>query len=57
MSKKAKKLIDIEQNSTGQLDSIIREELLIQCDHKILKYDGRALNGDEIYTRLKEEVL
>lgn len=52
MSKKAKKLIDIEQNSTGQLDSIIREELLIQCDHKILKYDGRALNGDEIYTRL-----
>ncbi|MGN9164738.1 2-oxoacid:acceptor oxidoreductase subunit alpha [Tissierellaceae bacterium HCP3S3_D8] len=57
MSKKAKRLIDIEQNSTGQLDSIIREELLIRCDHKILKYDGRALNGDEIYTRLKEEVL
>lgn len=57
MSKKAKRLIDIEQNSTGQLDSIIREELLIKCDHKILKYDGRALNGDEIYTRLKEEVL
>lgn len=57
MSKKAKKLIDVEQNSTGQLDSLIREELLIKCDHKILKYDGRALNGDEIYTRLKEEVL
>ncbi|HZJ83301.1 MAG TPA: 2-oxoacid:acceptor oxidoreductase subunit alpha [Clostridia bacterium] len=57
LSKKAKCLIDIEQNSTGQLESIIREELLIKCDHRILKYDGRALNGDEIYERLKEEVL
>lgn len=57
LSKKAKRLIDIEQNSTAQLDSIIREELLIKSDHKILKYDGRAFSGDEIYRRLKEEVL
>lgn len=57
LAPKAKKLIDIEQNSTGQLDSIIREQLLIKSDYKLLKYDGRAFNGEEIYDRLKGEVL
>ena len=57
MYKKSKKLIAVEQNSTAQLDSLIREELLIKCNHKILKYDGRAFSGEEIYRRLKEEVL
>ncbi len=55
--KKAKNLIAVEQNSTGQLESIIREEMLIKASHKILKYDGRAFSGEEIYRRLKEEVL
>lgn len=55
--KGAKNLISIEQNSTAQLDSLIRQELLIKCNHKILKYDGRAFSGEEIYDRLKEEVL
>ena len=57
MYKKAHNLIAIEQNSTGQLDSLIREEMLIKSNHKILKYDGRAFSGEEIYQRLKEEVL
>ncbi len=57
MYPKVKKLIDIEQNATAQLDGIIREEALIRCSHKILKYDGRAFSGEEIYNRLKEEVL
>lgn len=57
MYPKAEKLIDIEQNATAQLDSIIREEVLIKSSHKILKYDGRAFSGEEIYNRLKEEVL
>ncbi len=57
MYKKAKNLIAVEQNSTAQLDSLIREEMLIKCNHKILKYDGRAFSGEEIYERLKEEVL
>lgn len=57
MSKSAKKIIDVEQNATGQLDSIIREEALIKCSHKILKYDGRPFSGDEIYERLKGEVI
>lgn len=50
----AKKLISIEQNATGQLESLIREEALIKSTHKILKYDGRPFNGDELYNRLKE---
>lgn len=57
MYKNAKNLIAVEQNSTGQLDSLIREEMLIKSNHKILKYDGRAFSGEEIYQRLKEEVL
>ena len=57
MYKKAKNLIAVEQNSTAQLDSLIREELLIKSDYKILKYDGRAFSGEEIIGRLKEEVL
>lgn len=57
MYKKAKNLIAVEQNSTAQLDSLIREEMLIKSNHKILKYDGRAFSGEEIYERLKEEVL
>lgn len=57
MQKKAKNLITVEQNSTAQLDSLIREKMLITCNHEILKYDGRAFSGEEIYDRLKEEVL
>jgi 2-oxoglutarate ferredoxin oxidoreductase subunit alpha len=57
MYKTAKNLIVVEQNSTAQLDGLIRQEMLIKCSHKILKYDGRAFSGEEIYDRLKEEVL
>lgn len=52
----AKMIIDIEQNFTAQLDSIIREETSFKSDKKILKFDGRPFSGDEIYNRLKEEV-
>ena len=54
ISKFAKRIIDVEQNATAQLDSLIREELLIKSTDKILKYDGRPFSGDELYTRLKE---
>ena len=54
MKKSAKRIIDVEQNATAQLDSLIREELLIKSTDKILKYDGRPFSGDELYTRLKE---
>lgn len=53
-SKKAKKLINIEQNATGQLASLIRENTGIEFSSSILKYDGRPLSAEEIYTKLKE---
>lgn len=52
--KGADRLISVEQNATGQLESLIREEALVRTDAKILKYDGRPFSGHEVYHRLKE---
>jgi len=57
LCKNAKNIIDIEQNATGQLNSIIKEETPYESNFKILKFDGRPFSGDEIYRRLKDEVL
>jgi len=53
-SNKAKKIINIEQNATGQLALIIRENTGIEFNNSILKYDGRPISGGEIYNNLKE---
>lgn len=46
-------IINVEQNATGQLAALIREETLINCEHSILKYDGRQLSVDDILNGLK----
>lgn len=46
------KIINIEQNATGQLASLIRENTGIVCDSSILKYDGRPISSQEIYNKL-----
>lgn len=46
-------IINVEQNATGQLAALIREETLINCEHSILKYDGRQLSVDDILSGLK----
>ncbi|MDO9492461.1 2-oxoacid:acceptor oxidoreductase subunit alpha [Acetobacterium sp.] len=46
-------IINVEQNATGQLAALIREETLICCKHSILKYDGRQLSVDDILTGIK----
>jgi len=46
----------VEQNYTGQLAKLIRQEIGIECHDSILKYDGRQLSGYEIYTQVKKEV-
>ncbi|NLX61204.1 MAG: 2-oxoacid:acceptor oxidoreductase subunit alpha [Tissierellia bacterium] len=56
LSRKAKKIIDVEQNAMAQLDSLIREVALLKSDHKILKYDGRPFTTDEVYRRIKEVI-
>ena len=56
-SKSAKTIVNVEQNYTGQLAKLISQETQIKCHKSILKYDGRQLNGQEIYSRMKDEVL
>ena len=49
-------LINVEQNATGQLAALIRQEALIACTHSILRYDGRPMSGQYISDRLKEVI-
>lgn len=56
IGKTAGNIIDIEQNATAQLESLINEKSNIKCTHRILKYDGRPFNADEIMERLESIV-
>lgn len=49
---KARKIICIEQNATGQFAALIRETTGISCNDKILKYDGRQLTATYILDRI-----
>lgn len=53
---KAKKIINVEQNFTGQLGKLITQETGILMDSSILKYDGRQIIGSEISDKIKKEV-
>ena len=52
--KKAKKIIDIEMNYTGQLASLLRRETGIQVHHKVLKWNGRPMSETEIFDAVRE---
>ena len=47
-------VIDIEANMTGQLASLIKENLLRDPDYYILKYTGRPMTCIEIFYSLKK---
>jgi len=51
---KARKCIVVESNKTSQLSSLIREHLLRDVDHRILKYDGRPFNPRYLAEKIKE---
>ena len=51
--KKFKKLILVEQNKTGQLGKLIRQETGIEIKDKILKYDSRPFWSDELVKEMK----
>jgi 2-oxoglutarate ferredoxin oxidoreductase subunit alpha len=53
----AKRVIDIENNYTGQLGLIIRMMTGINIPEKILKYDGRPFAGDEIAEKVRERTM
>lgn len=52
----AQRIINVEQNATGQLAGLIREKTGIVCTSSILKYNGRQISGEEITKRTVEEV-
>lgn len=52
---KAKRLINVEQNATGQLAGLVREHTGIACTGSILKYDGRQISAEEIAERVQKE--
>jgi 2-oxoglutarate ferredoxin oxidoreductase subunit alpha len=49
----ASMIIDIEQNYSGQMASLIAEKTLIDIQHKILKFNGRSISQDEIYQSVR----
>jgi 2-oxoglutarate ferredoxin oxidoreductase subunit alpha len=51
---RARKTIAVESNSTSQLSSLIRDHLLRDVDHKVLKNDGRPFNPTALFERIKE---
>ncbi len=49
---KAKRIVDVEQNATGQLAYLMRAETGIDISEKLLKYDGRPWLPEEIVERV-----
>lgn len=56
-TKDVKNIINVEQNFSGQLAKLIRQETGIYCNKSILKYDGRQINAEEIVQKFKGEIL
>jgi 2-oxoglutarate ferredoxin oxidoreductase subunit alpha len=51
---KAKKIILVENNLTGQLGKIIREKTGLKIENRILKYDGKPFTSDELKEELRK---
>lgn len=51
--KKAKKLIIIEQNATGEFEKLLKAHFGITFDKKFLKYNGQPFSVEEIQTFLE----
>ena len=48
----AKRLVLVEENYSGQLGSVIREQTGVKIEHRILKSDGRPFSEDELVREL-----
>jgi 2-oxoglutarate ferredoxin oxidoreductase subunit alpha len=48
-----KRIIDVEDNYTGQLGGVIREKTGISPNYYILKYTGRPTSTTEVHNALK----
>lgn len=49
----AKQTVVVENNMTSQLNSLIREHCLIDIEKKILRYDGRPFDPEDIADEVK----
>lgn len=56
-TKNLKNIVNVEQNYTGQLGKLIRQETGIYCNKSIAKYDGRQITAEEIVEQFKGDVL
>lgn len=54
--RKAKKVVLVENNVTGQLGRLIREKTGLKIENRILKYDGRPFRCDELREKIKKGV-
>ena len=50
---KAKRAILVENNYTGQLGALIREQTAVELPHRLLKYDGRPFSQEEMLEGLR----
>jgi len=53
MLQNKKRVIDIEDNYTAQLASIITEKALVKPNYYVLKYTGRPMTTTEVYNAIK----
>lgn len=52
----ADKVVCVETNSTGQLASLVRKEVMVEVDEEILKYDMRPFNPPDLAKKLEEVI-
>ena len=50
---KAKKIVGVEMNYSGQLVGVTREKTCIPIEQLVVKYNGRPMSSEEIYDALK----
>jgi 2-oxoglutarate ferredoxin oxidoreductase subunit alpha len=55
--KPAQRVITVENNYSGQLAEIVKEETGIVANFRVLKYNGRPMSTTEVYDALKKILL
>jgi len=50
---KAKKVVGVESNYSGQLISIVRERTCIPVEQLVVKYNGRPMSSEEVYNAIR----
>jgi 2-oxoglutarate ferredoxin oxidoreductase subunit alpha len=53
---RARNIVDVEMNYSGQLAGITREKTCIPIEKLIVKYNGRPMSCEEVYSALKSFV-